>query len=42
MIIPQDNIYFCHIYIYIYIDLSTGNTLLQIFVKLVFMYIYVL
>ena len=38
MIIPQDNIYFCHIYI----DLSTGNTLLQIFVKLVFMYIYVL
>ena len=35
MIIPQDNIYFCHIYIHI--NLSTGNTLLQIFVKLVFM-----
>ena len=44
MIIPQDNIYFCHvyiyIYIYIYIDLNTGNTLLQMFVKIVFVYMY--
>ena len=37
MIIPQDIIYFYHMYI----NLSTGNTLLQIFVKLVFMYIYI-
>ena len=46
MIIPQDNIYFCqvyiYIYIYIYIDLSTSNTLLQIFVKPVFMYMNIL
>ena len=32
MIKPQDNIYFV---MYIYIDLSTGNTLLQMFVKIV-------
>ena len=38
MIIPQDNILLS----YICIDLSTGNTLLQIFMKVVFMYIYVL
>ena len=38
MIIPQDNIYFCHVYIYI--DLRTGNTLLQMFVKKLFLCIY--
>ena len=37
MIIPQDIIYFY----YMYINLSTGDTLLQIFVKLFFMYIYI-